>query len=75
MRQIQAQFPRLKDRLLFEEFGERKVILNLMILMYNFNTAKIGINEILNSFMSKTKGFYNYTEHNISDLADNMFYV
>ena len=75
MRQIQAQFPWLKDRLLFEEFDERKVILNLMILMYNFNTAKIGINEILNSFMSKTKGFYDYTEHNISDSAYNMFYL
>ena len=58
---------------MFEEFGERKVILNLMILMYNFNTAKIGINEILNSFMTKTKGFYNYTESNIIDTADDMF--
>ena len=73
MRQIQAQFPRLKDQLMFEEFGERKVILNLMILMYNFNTAKIGINEILNSFMTKTKGFYNYTESNIINTADDMF--
>ena len=35
MRMIQGQFPRLKDPLqLLEEFGERKVVITLMILLY-----------------------------------------
>lgn len=47
---IQGQFPRLKDPLLYEEFGERKMILNVMVLLYNFQTTRVGINDILNSF-------------------------
>ena len=74
MQQIQSQFPRLKDCLIFEEYDERKVILNLMVLMYNYNTATIGINKILNSFMSRTVGFYNYTDYNIPSTADDVFY-
>ena len=57
MRMIQGQFPRLKDPLLLEEFGERKVVITLMILLYNYQTSKVGMNQILNTFMSKTKGF------------------
>ena len=33
MRMIQAQFPRLKDNLKMEDFGDRKIILNLMVLL------------------------------------------
>eukprot|EP00536_Pseudo-nitzschia_multiseries_P009138 jgi/Psemu1/200010/e_gw1.249.34.1 len=36
MRMIQGQFPRLKDRLLLEDFGDRKVILYVMMLLYNY---------------------------------------
>ena len=60
MRMIQGQFPRLKDPLQLEEFGERKVVLTLMILLYNYQTSKVGVNMILNSYMSKTKGFQSY---------------
>ena len=61
MRMIQGQFPRLKDNLQYEEFGERKVVLHLMVLLYNFQAAKVGINQIMNTFMSKTEGFYSYS--------------
>mmetsp|Transcript_15572 Transcript_15572/g.23047 ORF Transcript_15572/g.23047 Transcript_15572/m.23047 type:complete len:284 (-) Transcript_15572:82-933(-) len=40
MRTIQAQFPRLTDRLRYEEFGGRKIIMQLMVLLYNFQ-AKV----------------------------------
>ena len=60
MRMIQGQFPRLKDPVQFEEFGERKVILHLMVLLYNYQTGQVGINHIKNSFMSCTKGFHSY---------------
>ena len=57
---IQGQFPRLKDPLQLEEFGERKVVITLMILLYNYQTSKVGMNQILNTFMSETKGFKSY---------------
>ena len=60
MRMIQGQFPRLKDRIVLEDFGERKVILNLMVLLYNYQASTVGINQILNTFMSKTDGFYSH---------------
>ena len=64
MRMIQGQFPRLKDPLQFEEFGERRIIVNLMVVLYNYQTSTVGINEILLSFMSKTKGFRSYSLRN-----------
>lgn len=70
MRMIQGQFPRLKDRMLYEEYGERRVIMQLMVLLYNFQTSTVGINEILNSFMSRTDGFYS---HNITTTANEIF--
>ena len=73
MRQIQGQFPRLKDPLPYEEFGERKVILNLQVLLYNYQTSTIGINQILNSFMSRTEGFYSYKIAKLPETADNLF--
>lgn len=60
MRMIQLSFPRLKERLLLEEFGERKVILNLSVLLYNYQASTVGMNQIFNTFMSRTKGFYSY---------------
>ena len=60
MRMIQGQFPRLKDRMEFEQYGDRKIILNLMVLLYNYTSSTIGINQIKNSFMSETKGFKSY---------------
>ena len=33
MRMIQGQFPRLKDKLVLEEYGKQKVIMNLMVLL------------------------------------------
>jgi hypothetical protein len=58
MRTIQAQFPRLNDALDYEENGERKVVLQLMVLLYNYQCVEIGINQILNSFMAGEDSFY-----------------
>ena len=57
MRTIQAQFPRLTETLDYEEDGERKVILQLMVHLYNYQCVEVGINQILNSFMAQD-GFY-----------------
>ena len=57
MRMINGQFPRLKDRMPLGDFQDRKVIMNLMVLLYNYQTYNVGINHILNNYMSKTPGF------------------
>jgi len=60
MRMIEGQFPRLKDNCQLEDYGERKVILHLMVMLYNYQTSKVGLNQIMNVFMSKTPGFQSY---------------
>jgi hypothetical protein len=58
MRMIQAQFPRVTEPIQYEVKGERRVILQLMVLLYNFQTYEIGINQILNSFMHDENNYY-----------------
>ena len=50
MRALQASFPRLKDRFIFEMNGERRRILKMIVLLYNYRTCKVGINQIKNTF-------------------------
>mmetsp|Transcript_30179 Transcript_30179/g.63112 ORF Transcript_30179/g.63112 Transcript_30179/m.63112 type:complete len:103 (+) Transcript_30179:300-608(+) len=47
MRMIQGSFPRLKDKMNYEVFGERKDILHLMVLLYNYQTDKVASIESL----------------------------
>ena len=51
MRGLQASFPRLKDRLPYEEVGERRVILRLIVLLYNFRASTVGFNQIQTTYM------------------------
>ena len=51
MRAIQSSFPRLKDRFIYEEFVERRIILKMMILLYNLRARLVGINQIKNTYM------------------------
>lgn len=51
MRAIQSSFPRLKDRFIYEEFGERKIIMTMIILLYNLRARRVGINQIKNVYM------------------------
>lgn len=50
MRAIQSAFPRLRDRIHFEENGERAVFLSLVPLLYNYRLAKVGLNQIRNVY-------------------------
>eukprot|EP00536_Pseudo-nitzschia_multiseries_P015207 jgi/Psemu1/41637/gm1.41637_g len=72
MRMIQGQFPQLKDRLLLEDFGDRKVILNVMMLLYNYQTSTASHNQILNIFMHKKNGYFSYDTEPTED-ATGMF--
>ena len=46
MRAFQLSMPRIKDRMVFEERGERKVTLCVMILLYNLRANRVGINQL-----------------------------
>jgi DDE superfamily endonuclease len=47
---IQSSFPRLKDRIRYENNGERGVVLSLVPLLYNYRLAKVGLNQIRNVY-------------------------
>ena len=51
MRGLQGSFPRLKDRIIYEENGERAIILKFITLLYNYRVRTLGINQILNYYM------------------------
>lgn len=51
MRAFQRTFPRLKDRFTYEERGEQKIVLLSMVLLYNYRSRAVGINQILHSYM------------------------
>ena len=51
MRMIQTSFPRLKDRFVYEERGERRIYLKMLILLYNMRARMVGINQIRNTYM------------------------
>ena len=57
MQMIQGQFPRLKDALMYEEKGDRMVILSLMVHLYNFHCPTVGVNTIQNLYCDKTSYF------------------
>ena len=52
MRALQASFPRLKDRLIYEEKEERRLILKSIVLLYNVRVRKVGINQVTNTFVA-----------------------
>lgn len=51
MRSFQGMFPRLKDRFMYEENGERRVMLLCSIHLFNLRTRMVGINQILSTYM------------------------
>ena len=51
MQGLQGLFPRLKDCIVYEENGERAVILKFITLLYNYRVRSVGINQILNHYM------------------------
>ena len=51
MRGLQASFPRLKDRFVYEERGECRITLKMITLIYNMRARMVGINQIRNTYM------------------------
>ena len=51
MKGFQGSFPRIHDRIIYEEAGERRVILTLITLLYNYRASVLGYNQIQSVFM------------------------
>ena len=51
MRSVQAGFPRLRDTIRYEERGERKRLLSLVVLLHYFRASRIGQNQLASVFM------------------------
>ena len=52
MRDFQSSMPRIKDRMKFEERGERKVTLTVMILLYNLRARLVGLNQLKSFYVA-----------------------
>jgi hypothetical protein len=51
MRGLQGSFPRLKDRFMYEEYGEQLLVLLTILHLYNFLARYVGMNQIRSVFM------------------------
>ena len=61
MRAIQGSMPRLKEPIHYEMNGERKRILKLVPLLYNIRLARVGLNQIANTYVpnwSRDSSYY-----------------
>ena len=51
MHAIQSLFPCLKDTFVYEDTGERHILMKMVCLLYNLRARTVGINQIKNVFM------------------------
>jgi hypothetical protein len=48
---MQASFPRVKDRFVYEERGKQKIVLKMFVILYNMQARMVRINQIRNTYM------------------------
>ena len=53
---IQGSFPRLKDNMLLEDFGDQKIIMNLVVALYNFQPVLLVLTKFSTPLQAKLKG-------------------
>ena len=51
MRGLRSSFPRINDKIRWEDAGERKIDLKMMVLLFNLRSHLVGINQIRNVYM------------------------
>jgi hypothetical protein len=51
MRALKGSFPRLTVPIVYEELGERKIIIEVAVLLYNWRANTVGLNQIRTTFM------------------------
>jgi hypothetical protein len=52
MRAIQSAFPRVKNKIKYEEHGFRAIMLECMVLLYNYRLVNVGLNQIKTVYAS-----------------------
>jgi DDE superfamily endonuclease len=58
MRAMKSAFPRIKEKIMYETKGRRKLMLNLMVLLYNYRSEHVGLNEIKTTFVDALRNRY-----------------
>jgi hypothetical protein len=48
-----TSFPRINDRIIYEEIGERELILESFVLLYNLRSQTVGMNQIKSVYVNK----------------------
>ena len=71
MQMIQAQFPRMKEPIACKEMGERRLLQHSMVLLHNFQTSTVLINQTLNVCVSQDEDFFSHK--NMSSHATALF--
>ncbi len=51
MRAVQSSFSRLKDTMVYEEHGERRITFTCLFHLYNLRARLVGINQIANVYL------------------------
>ena len=70
MGSFQASFSRLRDHIDYEFFGVRRIMIEMMILLYNLCTRWVGINQIRNVYMPSLGQNVNLLYYNVIDYQD-----
>jgi hypothetical protein len=52
---MQTSFPRMKDRFVYKERGEQRIVLKMFLILYNMWARMVGINQIQNTYMRHLK--------------------
>ena len=73
MHQVRSKFPRMTDIIKYETNGQRGLDLSLMVRLYNHQCLSIGMNQILNTYMSGNSKEYAYFggSHALDETANN----
>jgi hypothetical protein len=48
---MQTSFLRVRDRFVYKERGEQRIVLKMFVLLYNMQARMVGINQIRNTYM------------------------
>lgn len=51
IRAFQGSFPRMKVRFIYEENGELRKVLLLIVFLFNLRTRMVGMNQIIYTYM------------------------
>jgi hypothetical protein len=73
MHQIQSKFPRMTDKIKYEEKGIRQLDLSLMVRLYNHQVQHVGMNQILDTYMKDTSAERSYFNYGVIDATADAF--